>query len=88
MHCLLPYALVLSCPYPQTPDFDTLVSWYQTHAVPQRFHAAIVFASVAVSALGSYTTLLLLGRRTSNHGLKNFVLLIMAATTMASVGIW
>jgi NO-binding membrane sensor protein with MHYT domain len=69
-------------------DFLSLIQHYQTHPVPQRYNAAIVCASIAVSILGSYTTLLLLGRRTGKAGVRNFVLLVMAAGTMASVGIW
>lgn len=61
---------------------------YVKHRIPQRFNPGIVVASIAVSALGSYSTLLVLGKRTSNKGKKNIFLLSLAATTMAAVGIW
>ena len=65
-----------------------VAEYYTIHRIPQRFNPGIVVASVAVAALGSYSTLLVLGKRTSNKGLKNILLLSLAATTMASVGIW
>ena len=69
-------------------EWLALAQHYQTHAVPQRYNAGVVFASIAVSVLGCYTTLLLLGRRTSKGGIRDFLLLIMSASTMSGVGIW
>jgi NO-binding membrane sensor protein with MHYT domain len=62
--------------------------YYETHAIPQRLNAGIICASILVSILGSYASLFLLGKRTSNSGTRNIVLLILAATTMAFVGLW
>ncbi|EPQ29261.1 uncharacterized protein PFL1_03016 [Pseudozyma flocculosa PF-1] len=79
---------------PKLPDYlsasnmTAVAEYYTQHRIPQRFSPGIVFASVAVAALGSYATLLVLGKRTGNKGLKNMALLSLAATTMASVGIW
>ena len=61
---------------------------YTEHPIPQTFNPGIIVASIAVAVLGSYSTLLLLGKRTSNKGARNISLLALAATTMASVGIW
>ena len=69
-------------------EWLALAQHYQTHAVPQRYNAGVVFASIAVSVLGCYTTLLLLGRRTSKGGVRDFLLLVMSASTMSGVGIW
>ncbi|PWN54164.1 hypothetical protein IE53DRAFT_365687 [Violaceomyces palustris] len=69
-------------------NMTAVAEYYETHRIPQRFNPGIVVASIAVSVLGSYATLLLLGKRTSNKGTKNVLLLVLAATTMASVGIW
>lgn len=75
--------------FPHIPaDLTAIANYYVTHRIPQRFNPGIVVASVAVSALGSYSTLLVLGKRTSNKGRKNIFLLSLAATTMAAVGIW
>jgi NO-binding membrane sensor protein with MHYT domain len=62
--------------------------WYETHDIPQRYNPAIVVASVLVSLLGSYSTLIVLGKRTSNSGARNAALLVWAAMTMSCVGIW
>ncbi|KAH8922761.1 hypothetical protein BT69DRAFT_1263119 [Atractiella rhizophila] len=70
------------------PDLLTLAAWYQTHAIPQRFSPGIVVASIIVSFLGCYTSLLLIGRRTGTTGRGNVLLLLLSAGTMASVGIW
>lgn len=69
-------------------DYRSVAIYYETHAIPQRLNAGIVVASVAVSILGSYASLFVLGKRTSNSGIRNIVLLITSATTMAFVGIW
>jgi NO-binding membrane sensor protein with MHYT domain len=44
--------------------------------------------SIIVSILGSYATLLLLGRRTSNRGLRNFGFLAVSAICFAAVAVW
>ncbi|GAC95278.1 hypothetical protein PHSY_002853 [Pseudozyma hubeiensis SY62] len=78
----------LSLRPPSSTDLTAVAEYYVTHRIPQRFNPGIVVASIAVSALGSYSTLLLLGKRTSNKGKRNIFLLSFAATTMAAVGIW
>ncbi|KAN0064489.1 hypothetical protein ACQY0O_002115 [Thecaphora frezii] len=79
---------------PTVPDYLTVANmtavaeYYTLHRIPQRYNPGIVVASIAVAVLGSYATLLVLGKRTSNKGIRNILLLSLAATTMASVGIW
>ncbi|MBW0477383.1 hypothetical protein O181_017098 [Austropuccinia psidii MF-1] len=69
-------------------DPVALALYYQTHPVPQTINPGIILASILVSALGAETTLLLLSRRTSTAGARNWGLLLLAAITMGSVGIW
>ncbi|KAH9816501.1 hypothetical protein DFH28DRAFT_891290 [Melampsora americana] len=69
-------------------EFHALAIYYQTHPIPHSFNAGVVVASILVSILGAATTLLLLGRRTATSGFRNWMLLLLAAITMASVGIW
>ncbi|KAE8259329.1 hypothetical protein A4X13_0g1097 [Tilletia indica] len=69
-------------------NMTALAEYYVVHSVPQRFNPGIILASVAVATLGAYSTLLLLSKRTSNKGARNVVLLVLAAATMSSVGIW
>ncbi|CCF48572.1 hypothetical protein NDA10_006039 [Ustilago hordei] len=91
LHQLVPRGLYMEPVLPAgiNPNNLTAVAeYYVTHRIPQRFNPGIVVASIAVSALGSYSTLLVLGKRTSNKGKKNIFLLSLAATTMAAVGIW
>lgn len=71
-----------------TNDHHALAIYYQTHPIPHSFNAGVVIASILVSILGAATTLLLLGRRTATSGFRNWMLLLLAAITMASVGIW
>ncbi|CDS00809.1 hypothetical protein [Sporisorium scitamineum] len=88
---LMPRGLYMEPVLPRGIDAGNLTAiaeFYVTHRIPQRFNPGIVVASIAVSALGSYSTLLLLGKRTSNKGKRNIFLLSFAATTMAAVGIW
>ncbi|PLW27954.1 hypothetical protein PCANC_06124 [Puccinia coronata f. sp. avenae] len=73
---------------PNTTDPVALATYYQTHPLPQTFNAGIVVASIVASFLGAETTLLLLSRRTSTAGARNWGILVLAATTMGSVGIW
>ncbi|SNX84571.1 uncharacterized protein MEPE_03280 [Melanopsichium pennsylvanicum] len=90
-HHLVPRALYMEPVLPAGVNANNLTAvaeYYVIHRIPQRFNPGIVVASVAVAALGSYSTLLVLGKRTSNKGKKNIFLLSLAATTMASVGIW
>ena len=72
------------------PSIDpaALAAYYKDHAIPVSYNAGLIAASIVVSLLGSYTTLVLLGRRTSNVGWRNIAYLITAALTMSSVGIW
>ncbi|CBQ72505.1 conserved hypothetical protein [Sporisorium reilianum SRZ2] len=91
LYQLVPRGLYMEPVLPQGIDAGNLTAvaeYYVTHRIPQRFNPGIVVASIAVSALGSYSTLLLLGKRTSNKGKRNIFLLSFAATTMAAVGIW
>lgn len=69
-------------------DETALAVYYQTHPLTHRLSARVVAASVLAALLGAYTTLLLLGRRTAARGWRNWALLVLAATTEASVGIW
>lgn len=69
-------------------DLTAVAEYYVTRPIPQRFNAGIIVASMAVAALGAYSTLLLLGKRTSNRGNRNIALLVLAALTMSAVGIW
>lgn len=62
--------------------------YYSQHAIPQRFDAGVIVASIAVSLLGSYSALFVLGKRTGNSGVRNIALLVLAATVMSYVGIW
>ncbi|KAI9606041.1 hypothetical protein H4Q26_004413 [Puccinia striiformis f. sp. tritici PST-130] len=74
--------------FPNTTDPVALAIYYQTHPLPQTYNAGIVVASIVASFLGAETTLLLLSRRTSTAGARNWGILVLAATTMGSVGIW
>ncbi|KAA1134694.1 hypothetical protein PGTUg99_003921 [Puccinia graminis f. sp. tritici] len=71
--------------FPNTTDPVALAIYYQTHPLPQTFNAGIVVASIVASFLGAETTLLLLSRRTSTAGARNWGILVLAATTMGSV---
>lgn len=75
-------------PPPPTGNLTQLAEYYTRHPVPQRFSPGIVVASIIVSALGSYSTLLLLSKRTSNRGFRNFAWLVGSALTQMAVGIW
>lgn len=81
-------ATSFSLPGVDLSNSSSIADYYQTHAVPQRYSAAVIVASIAVAILGSYATLFVLGKRTSNSGLRNILLLVLAATTMSFVGIW
>jgi len=74
--------------FPNTTDPVALAIYYQTHPLPQSYNAGVVVASIVASFLGAETTLLLLSRRTSTAGARNWGILVLAATTMSSVGIW
>ncbi|EIW67253.1 hypothetical protein TREMEDRAFT_12207, partial [Tremella mesenterica DSM 1558] len=67
---------------------DALRDYYATHAVPLRPSPGVLVVSIVVSILGSYTTLLCLGRRTSSKGWKNHFLLMMAGVCFACVAVW
>lgn len=80
-----------SMEYPQSFDTHNLTEvgiWYETHDIPQRLNPIAIVASILVSILGSYATLMVLGKRTSHAGLRNAMLLVWAAFNMACVGIW
>ena len=59
-----------------------------SHHVPIHPLPGILVLSIIVSILGSYATLLLLGRRTSSRGWRNHLLLIFAAICFAAVAVW
>lgn len=71
-----------------TDDPKSLASYYETHNIPVQFSAGFVVLSVVVSLIGTNSTLLLLGRRTSNSGWRNLLFLVLAGTTTSAVGIW
>ncbi|KAI9301746.1 hypothetical protein BJ944DRAFT_271010 [Cunninghamella echinulata] len=54
----------------------------------QDFNGGFVFVSYIISVIGSMTTLELLSRRTHIRGRNNWYLLLSAALSMGSVGIW
>ncbi|KAL7422485.1 hypothetical protein Q5752_003133 [Cryptotrichosporon argae] len=69
-------------------DPMSLAAYYETQAIPIHPQPGILIASILVSILGSYATLLVLGRRTSSKGLRNFALLLLAALSFAAVAVW
>ncbi|KAL7412161.1 hypothetical protein BDY24DRAFT_110596 [Mrakia frigida] len=69
-------------------DEPALAAYYASRPIPETFEPGIVAASVLVSILGSYATLLLLGKRTSIRGTRNLVLLLAASVTFGVVGVW
>lgn len=80
--------------YPTRPLADArvdpsgLMQYYVTHAVPIHPVPGILVLSIVVSVLGSYATLLLLGRRTSSRGWRNHLLLGFAAVCFSAVAVW
>jgi NO-binding membrane sensor protein with MHYT domain len=56
--------------------------------IPLQPRAVTLVISVLVSVLGSYATLLLLGRRSSSRGWRNHLLLGVAGLCFASVAVW
>jgi hypothetical protein len=71
-----------------TPDADALASYYTLYPIPLRPRPGILILSIIVSILGSYATLLCLGRRTGSRGWRNYALLFASAICFAAVGIW
>lgn len=71
-----------------TLDPQGLVEYYQINAVPLHPIPGILVLSIVVSVLGSYATLLLLGRRTSSRGWRNNTLLVVAAICFSAVAVW
>ncbi|WVQ82326.1 hypothetical protein IAT38_004454 [Cryptococcus sp. DSM 104549] len=69
-------------------DADGLVNYYTGNAIPLRPQPGVLVASIIVSILGSYATLLVLGRRTSSRGWRNHALLFLAAIVFAACAIW
>ncbi|KIR78424.1 hypothetical protein I306_04566 [Cryptococcus gattii EJB2] len=69
-------------------DQEQLVSYYVNNAVPIRTQPGVLIASIIVSILGSYATLIVLGRRTSSRGWRNHLLLLLAAIVFAACAIW
>lgn len=79
------------CPFSQFSshiDQEQLVSYYVNNAVPIRTQPGVLIASIIVSILGSYATLIVLGRRTSSRGWRNHLLLLLAAIVFAACAIW
>ncbi|ODN78712.1 hypothetical protein L202_04283 [Cryptococcus amylolentus CBS 6039] len=69
-------------------DQDGLMQYYQTHAIPIHPQPGALVASVIVSILGSYATLLVLGRRTGSRGWRNHIFLFLAAVVFSSTAVW
>lgn len=71
-------------------DKVLLAQWYAENrrAVPIRPEPGVLVASIFVSILGSYATLLVLGRRTSPRGFRNLILLLLAAVCFSAVAVW
>ncbi|KAK8854768.1 hypothetical protein IAR55_003507 [Kwoniella newhampshirensis] len=67
---------------------QALAEYYQSQAIPLRPQPGVLVASIIVSILGSYATLLVLGRRTSSRGWRNHGLLGLAALVFAACAIW
>ncbi|WWD19086.1 hypothetical protein CI109_103544 [Kwoniella shandongensis] len=67
---------------------QALSNYYLTQAIPLRPQPGVLVASIIVSILGSYATLLVLGRRTSARGWRNHGLLALAAVVFAACAIW
>ncbi|BEJ12564.1 hypothetical protein CspHIS471_0210240 [Cutaneotrichosporon sp. HIS471] len=63
-------------------------SQYHGNPVPIDPIPGVIVASILVSILGSYATLLVLGRRTSPRGVRNLALLLLAAVCFAAVAVW
>jgi hypothetical protein len=69
-------------------DPQALAEYYTQYAIPLRPQAGILVLSIIVSILGSYATLLCLGRRTSSRGWRNHILLFASALCFAAVAVW
>ncbi|OCF39031.1 hypothetical protein I317_07168 [Kwoniella heveanensis CBS 569] len=69
-------------------DPAALADYYLDNAIPLRPQPGVLVASIIVSILGSYATLLVLGRRTSSRGWRNHGLLFIAAIVFAACAIW
>jgi len=69
-------------------DPQALAEYYTQYAIPLRPQPGILVLSIVVSILGSYATLLCLGRRTSSRGWRNHILLFASALCFAAVAVW
>jgi len=69
-------------------DPQALTEYYTQYAIPLRPQPGILVLSIIVSILGSYATLLCLGRRTSSRGWRNHILLFASALCFAAVAVW
>jgi NO-binding membrane sensor protein with MHYT domain len=69
-------------------DPSALAGYYITHAVPLEANAGVIVASVIVSILGSYATLLLLGRRSGDQNIRSHLFMALGAICFATIGIW
>ncbi|KAK4688817.1 hypothetical protein P7C73_g1293, partial [Tremellales sp. Uapishka_1] len=74
--------------HPASPDAQALKEYYLTSPIPIHPQPGVLIASILVSILGSYATLVVLGRRTSSKGLRNHGLLLLAAVCFAAVAVW
>jgi hypothetical protein len=69
-------------------DPHALAIYYTANAIPLHPQPGLLVLSIIVSILGSYATLLCLGRRTSSRGWRNHVLLFASALCFAAVAVW
>ncbi|WVR07510.1 hypothetical protein IAU60_004552 [Kwoniella sp. DSM 27419] len=69
-------------------DPSALAEYYVNQAIPLRPQPGVLVASIIVSILGSYATLLVLGRRTGSRGWRNHGMLFLAAIVFAACAIW
>lgn len=69
-------------------DNEALSAYWSTRWMPWTANPGVTVASILVSVLGSYATLLILGRRTSNRGFGNGLLLVLGAGAFTVVAVW
>ncbi|RKF76765.1 putative mhyt domain signaling protein [Golovinomyces cichoracearum] len=56
--------------------------------VPRTFKSGYVVLSYCISYIGSWTTLELISRRTSMHGISNWLILAAASVSMGGIATW
>ncbi|KAI1381411.1 hypothetical protein F4677DRAFT_125462 [Hypoxylon crocopeplum] len=67
---------------------EKLLSQYEGEFVPRFVESGFVVLSYFVSCIGAILTLELLNRRTSRHGLFNYLILVSSALSMGGISIW